>query len=128
MQYPLYLSYNETMKKTRRIFIAILIALGICCLAGAGAILLYRCQRNRISQETLEALRPSAEESAAPTAPSPIPIEAPPTAAPEASPQPTATPEPTPQPVDNPYRDGFLANEDMAAWLLIPDTPVDYPV
>jgi sortase B len=30
--------------------------------------------------------------------------------------------------VDNPYRDSFLANEDMAAWLKIEDTVIDYPV
>lgn len=30
--------------------------------------------------------------------------------------------------VDNPYRDSFLANEDMAAWLKIDDTVIDYPV
>lgn len=128
MQYPLLLSYNEIMKNTRRILLTILISLGICCLIGAGAILLYRYQRDRISQETLEALRPSAEDSPQPQAPSPVPIAPSPTAAPAESPQPTATPEPTPQPVDNPYRDAFLANEDMAAWLVIPDTPVDYPV
>ncbi len=30
--------------------------------------------------------------------------------------------------VENPYKDAFLANEDMAAWLQIPDTVIDYPV
>lgn len=30
--------------------------------------------------------------------------------------------------VDNPYADSYRANDDMAAWLLIPDTVIDYPV
>lgn len=30
--------------------------------------------------------------------------------------------------VDNPYQDSFLANEDMAAWLKIEGTRIDYPV
>lgn len=33
-----------------------------------------------------------------------------------------------PQTVPNPYADSYLANEDMAAWLVIPDTNIDYPV
>lgn len=31
-------------------------------------------------------------------------------------------------PVENPYQDSFLANKDMAAWLKIEDTRIDYPV
>lgn len=30
--------------------------------------------------------------------------------------------------LQNPYRDSFLANEDMAGWLQIPGTVIDYPV
>lgn len=30
--------------------------------------------------------------------------------------------------VPNPYADSFSANEDMAAWILIPGTNIDYPV
>ncbi len=30
--------------------------------------------------------------------------------------------------VENPYQDSFLANEDMAGWLKIEGTPIDYPV
>ncbi|MCM1026869.1 MAG: sortase [Roseburia sp.] len=39
-----------------------------------------------------------------------------------------SAPEPAPDPVVNPYRDSFLANSDMAGWLQIPDTVIDYPV
>ncbi len=31
-------------------------------------------------------------------------------------------------PVENPYRDAYLANPDMHAWLQIPGTVIDYPV
>ena len=31
-------------------------------------------------------------------------------------------------PVENPYKDRFLKNDDMVAWIKIPDTCVDYPV
>ncbi len=29
---------------------------------------------------------------------------------------------------ENPYTDYYLANEDMVAWLVVPDTVIDYPV
>ena len=29
---------------------------------------------------------------------------------------------------ENPYKDYFLENPDMAAWIVVPDTPIDYPV
>jgi len=47
----------------------------------------------------------------------------------EASP-PAASPsgEPVQEAVENPYRDAFLSNEDMAAWIQIPGTNIDYPV
>lgn len=38
------------------------------------------------------------------------------------------SPEPAHQLVDNPYKDSFLANEDMAAWIKIDGTVIDYPV
>ena len=31
-------------------------------------------------------------------------------------------------PIENPYKDWFLKNDDMVAWIKIPDTCVDYPV
>lgn len=40
---------------------------------------------------------------------------------------------PEPEPVEdpaipNPYTESFLANEDMAGWLLVPGTVIDYPI
>lgn len=49
-----------------------------------------------------------------------------------ASTEPTTEETPTPTEefdrVPNPYADSFLANSDMAAWLQIPGTNIDYPV
>lgn len=74
-------------------------------------------------------------EQASAASPSPTaPPSASPTQAPAASPtqspaaSPAATPVPTPEAVVNPYREAFLSNEDMGAWLQIPGTEIDYPV
>ncbi len=88
----------------------------------------------------MEELRNQAEAEQSGPTPSPEPSsrEPTPTSAPESTPTPTPepamtptpepTPTPTPEPVVNPYRDSFLENSDMAAWLQIPDTVIDYPV
>ena len=60
--------------------------------------------------------------------PTPTPTPSP---TPEPTPSPTPTPTPTPTPiplVENPYKEYFLENEDMAGWLQIPDTNIDYPI
>lgn len=132
------------MKKDKRTLSIFLIILGICCVAAAGGILLYRHLADRQSKALLEALRASAEGYMPPEQsvglsgdPSPESISAEsdisgstpePTAVPDPTASPEPTPQPTPEPVENPYQDSFLANEDMAAWLVVPDTPIDYPV
>ncbi len=42
--------------------------------------------------------------------------------------EPEASHEQSSPAVPNPYKDSYLANEDMAAWLQIPGTNIDYPV
>ncbi len=122
---------NESRKKLSDI----LLIIGIVCVL----ILCFLFFRNRIqdrhSQETVEGLREQASGSSEPVqAPeaSPVPTPAPPAATPAATPSPapalTPTPAPTPEAVDNPYREAFLSNEDMSAWIQIPDTNIDYPV
>lgn len=49
-----------------------------------------------------------------------------PVSEPEAEPEPE--PEPEPVYVENPYKDYYLQNSDMVAWLKIEDTIVDFPV
>lgn len=136
-------------KKFLSIILAVLAAL---CLIGAGILIVRQLNDDRQTQELLDDLRASAErlkEQQANSAtmtppvstivPESIATEAPttePTGSPSASPapteiptpEPTATPEPTEAPKVNPYRDSFLANQDMAAWIQIPGTVIDYPV
>ena len=51
-----------------------------------------------------------------------------PTVAPTPTPTEAPTPEPTPILEENPYKEYFAANKDMVAWLVVPDTKVDYPL
>lgn len=97
-----------------------------------GTVALKQFLDDRYFQSTLNELRDKAEfrETTSPTlqpatSSSPEPAK---TAEPTSTPEPTASPEQTPVPVENPYLDSFLANADMAAWLQIPDTIIDYPV
>ena len=80
-------------------------------------------------EETLDELRPTASTEAADTTPE---SESETMAATVTLPEPTVeeTPAPTEEIllVPNPYADSFRANKDMAAWLQIPGTNVDYPV
>ncbi|MDE6926983.1 MAG: class B sortase, partial [Acetatifactor sp.] len=118
---------NESKKKLSDILLIIAI---ICLL-----ILCLLFLRNRIqdmhSQDTVEELRQqaSAASETLPT-PSPEPATPSPSATPAATPTatPTPTPVPTPEAVTNPYKDAFLSNDDMRAWIRIPGTNIDYPV
>lgn len=60
----------------------------------------------------------------------PAPTPEPATPSPAATPAATSTPTPVPTPeaVVNPYKEAFLSNKDMRAWLQIPGTNIDYPV
>lgn len=67
----------------------------------------------------------------APTATPPLPesTDTPaPTAEPKATPTPQPTEEPKPTALPNPYEKSFLANSDMAGWLVVPGTNIDYPI
>ena len=102
---------------------------GVCILA---AIILFVRGRmeDRRMEESLDALKPAASEVVVPETvvssesipPSTVPDTAT-VSAEEASPAPEEFAR-----VDNPYADSFRANDDMAAWLQIPGTNIDYPV
>lgn len=115
------------MKKSRKFLSAVLAVIAVGCLAAAVILAIYRFTDDLHSQETVEELRASAE-----TVKEENPEQQPESESSEPAPpvvsEPTETPEPTPAPVVNPYRDSFLANEDMAAWLQVPGTNIDYPV
>lgn len=124
------------MEKNRKKAAAVLAVLAVCCLLAAAFLFIRRLQNDRHTQDILNGLRASAEVSQ-PSEEMPQPAASPevsPAATPETAPEPSSepepeiTPEPTPALTQNPYRDSFLANSDMAAWLQIPGTKIDYPV
>ena len=121
------------MNHDKKILSILFAAIAIICFLSAGILIAGQVRDTLHSQNTLEDLRGSADITAAPVTPYPA-STALPVPTPEATPVPTpeATPEPTPEPtpilMTNPYQDSFLANKDMAAWLQVPGTVIDYPV
>lgn len=120
------------MGENKKSLSVILACSGTALLIITGTVALKQFLDDRYFQSTLNELRDKAEfrETASPTlqpatSSSPEPAK---TTEPTSTPEPTASPEQTPVPVENPYLDSFLANADMAAWLQIPDTIIDYPV
>lgn len=118
---------NENKKKLSDI----LLIIAIVCLLILCLLFLRNRIQDRHSQDTVEELRQqaSAASETLPT-PSPEPAAPSPSATPAATPTatPTPTPVPTPEAVTNPYKDAFLSNDDMCAWIRIPGTNIDYPV
>lgn len=118
------------MKNTRRLISVASACIGTVCLVAAVILVIRQIRDDKNSQNTINQLRDSAEaqaEGSVSPEPSPVPTDTP-DPSPETTASPTPTPEPTPVLVENPYQDSFLANSDMAGWLQIPDTVIDYPV
>lgn len=131
------MSYNIKMDKKKNIISAGWGILALLFLAAAIIILSDQYSTSQKSEENLEMMRtqalstqvsdtPEATVSAessismtdeAETLPSEYAVSE--TSAQEA---------PLPELTDNPYRESFLANEDMIAWLKIDGTVIDYPV
>jgi len=118
---------NENRKKLSDV----LFIIAFVCVIIVGVLFV----RNRIQDNHSEEIMDELREQASAASPSPTALpSASPTQAPAASPtqspaaSPAATPVPTPEAVVNPYREAFLSNEDMGAWLQIPGTDIDYPV
>ena len=111
-------------KKTLSIILFVLA--GICVLAAVILLVKGRIEDRRM-EEALDELRPtqSAETTQAPST-----VEGAPTVTVSPEPSTEETPASTEEfeRVANPYADSFLANKDMAAWLQIPGTNIDYPV
>lgn len=124
------------MKNFRKTLAIILAVIAVSCLAAITVFMFRQIMDYVRFSESMDELRAAADAvlpEALPHSPLPSdslgePASEPPEASPEPTSEPTPTPEPTPEPVDNPYRDSFLANGDMAAWLSIPGTAIDYPV
>lgn len=120
------------MNCTRKILSIVLACIAAACLIVAAVLGIGHYRADKRNEYTLDDLRASAESvQENSVTPDPVDSSAPSTTeAPAATPTitPAPTPVPTPEPVVNPYRDSFLANKDMAAWLQIPGTVIDYPV
>lgn len=144
------------MKQPKRIVSVILTVIAIACILTAGILSARHIQQDKRSEDIWEELRASADQPPESDPPSgsgsdkapDAPEESLPTDslspgseaaaadgsdAPQQADQPSeaAADEPTadePAAVPNPYADSFLANPDMAAWLQIPGTDIDYPV
>lgn len=119
------------MEKHRNLVITILITIGSICLV-AGCLYLFRSYvQDKGNKETVDALKPQMQETEIPqnepSLSSDTDVDI--TGSDENAADTTdVEPPKAPVQVENPYRDSFLANEDMAAWLQIPDTNIDYPV
>ena len=123
---------------TKKIAASILIGIAILCLFTICFLCARQWLDDKHCQDALEELRLSADATKNSSAQSISPTSEPtatitPATEPKlpvstVSPTATPTPEPTPVPVVNPYQDSFLANSDMAAWIQVPGTPIDYPV
>ena len=139
------------MKKTWKILSIILTVIAAGCLITACVLLVRNVLMDRQNEETLEALRVSAEaiESSMDSGGSTAAAENAASSSIDSGESETDSADADKEignpssgteaadagegntekiPVVNPYRDSFLANEDMAAWIQIPGTNIDYPV
>lgn len=122
------------MKNTRKAFAIICAVIAVSCLTAALVLTIRQIRSQLRTSENTNELRASADAVISGTPPQesaqpPLSQEPSEEPVPESSETPAdPTPEPTHGPVDNPYRDSYLANDDMVAWLQIPGTEIDYPV
>lgn len=135
----LFLPYNKTMKKQKSVISILLTIIAIVCLLLAGVLLISGFLDDRRTAQTIEKLSSTQESgtdalsdtdnAATNPATSSEPDNSPEAAIPtsESEPFSDSTFEPETR-VENPYKESYLANEDMAAWLQIPETNIDYPV
>ena len=119
--------FTIDMKNTRTVLSLVLTSLAVSFLLVAVILIVLGFVEDGRSRDTVSDLQASAESRREEDSAEPAPTLTP-SPVPEATAEPAATPEPTPEPTENPYRDSFLANSDMAAWLQIPGTVIDYPV
>ena len=126
------------MKNTRKTLSVVLAVMAVGCLITAALLILRQVMDNLHSRQTVEELRTSADGAESST-PTPQPELLPSTEPSDSSTESEITESDSstesnsgevsePAAVANPYRDSFLANDDMAAWLQIPGTNIDYPV
>lgn len=124
------------MSKQRKILLIILGTIGAVCLIAAGILFVRQRAADKRSQELFAEMREQAENRTASARESEgeasveVPASEDPSAENDGDSQASGEgPDETPIVLtDNPYQDSFLANADMAAWLKIEGTNIDYPV
>ncbi len=121
------------MKKYAKILSITLGVLGIGCIATFGALQAYKQLDRREMDRELDPYRPAEAVTAAPDDSEAEDVSELAEPIPELQPTASPTPEPEPEPtevprVENPYRESFLKNADMAAWIRLEDSKIDYPV
>lgn len=132
--HPIAISaYNTIMKTSKKTLSIILFVLAGMCILAAVILLVKGRMADRRMEEALDGLRPTqvSETTLAPEVtqvPSTAEGEPTVTVAPESFTEEAEAPTEEPERIANPYADSFLANKDMAAWLQIPGTNIDYPV
>lgn len=128
------------MKILRKLISTALIIAAVGCLIAAGILLFHYMAEDKQANSQLDALRPTAADtqlsdiSAGTSSPemtpekntdnSTVSMES----SMESSPEDLTPTTETVSLIPNPYAESFLANEDMAGWLVIPGTNVDYPI
>lgn len=114
------------MNKTKKVISIIFSLIAIGCLFSAIVLFIHHRIKDRQYEEALEAARVEAEN-----------IETENSLSDAIADQDISLPDenididediPEIQAVPNPYAESFLANEDMAGWLVIPGTVIDYPI
>ncbi len=125
LQFDILLTYNGNMKRTKKILSTILLIVGVCAVCyGCREVIRYIDDTNMTNQIPTEPSGITDDSVSSTVSVSETEIPATPAPTPAAAPEPTATPEP----YISPYAEYFAEYPDMAAWLHIPDTNVNYPV
>lgn len=116
------------MKQFKKILACILTLIAIGSLIAAILIAIFYKKEDKDAQDAIRDAAISQSATATPKPQSSKPPQA--TATPTTEPvTPTAEPTATPVPaIPNPYEDYYLANPDMAGWLVVPGTVIDYPI
>ncbi len=116
------------MKQFKKYSAFILSSIAIVCLIAAAGIYLSNLNEYKAAKEAIVDFQQGPV-----TTNTPVPIEAEPlpdtTLVPSESITPDPVPTSTPIPaIEHPYKDAYLSNPDMAGWLIVPGTVIDYPI
>ena len=111
-------------KKTRRLLLAVLTAVIVVCV-GLPALGVFRVWEHAGAEARAAQLRQAPPATTAVIVHTPKPA---PESTPEPTPEPTPSPSPTPKPVLPQYEELYRQNSDLAGWLRIDGTVIDYPV